>query len=114
MQAIFSLDRSYQYPRLRKDTSTPKATLAEELSESDLQVLSECIQDLGRLSFSSLRSISHDQPAYRIAWEQRGDYNHERMAFEDFFEDDPDSLAGVKEDMIENCKMRQAFPEPVF
>lgn len=114
MQALFCLDRVYQYPRLRKITSLPKATLKEELSDSDVEVLSQCIQDLGYLSFSELRAISHDQPAYKIAWEQKGIKNQEPMAFEDFFEDDPDSLAGVKEEMIENCKMRQTFPEPVF
>ena len=114
MMELFVLDRLYQYPRLKKADSTPKAILAEELSDSDLQVLNDCISDLGKLPFSELRSISHDQPAYKNAWDHRGDCNSVKMDFEDFFEDDPDSLAGVKDDMIENCKIRQMFPEPVF
>ena len=69
---------------------------------------------IGKMSFSQLRSISHDQPAYKAAWEQRGTSNRHPMSFEDFFEDDPDALVGVKESMIEDAMLRQRFPEPCF
>jgi len=76
--------------------------------------LEECVDQIGRLTFSELRPISHDQPAYRNAWEKRGTANRHPMSFEDFFEDDPDSLVGVKESVIEDFLIRQRYPEPTF
>ena len=37
-----------------------------------------------------------------------------RMRFEDFFDEDEAALAGVLEEMIENCKLREAFPDPAW
>lgn len=36
------------------------------------------------------------------------------MNFADFFEEDSDAVAGVREEVIENCALRSVFPEPVW
>jgi hypothetical protein len=33
------------------------------------------------------------------------------MVFEDFFEEDPDAVAGAKEEMIENSALRSVFSD---
>lgn len=114
MEGLFELDRRFQYPRLRKRASAKAESMRDSLSESDVQTLQECMEQLGSLTFSELRAITHDQPAYRTAWEKRGSANRHPMSFEDFFEDDQDSLAGVKENMIEDFLIHQRFPEPAF
>lgn len=115
MNKIFLLDTKFQYPHLTKLPNVPNGTLREHLSESDIEVLQACIAQLGILTFSQLRSISHDQPAYTNAWESRGlSKDAAPMSFEDFFEDDPDSFAGVKESMIEDFMLHQRFAEPKF
>ena len=114
MKEIFFLDTRFQYPRLKKLASVANGTMRGHLSESDIEALQSCIQQLGHSTFSQLRSISHDQPAYSNAWDSRESKVAAPMSFEDFFEDDPDSLVGVKEGMIEDFKIHQRFPEPRF
>jgi uncharacterized phage-associated protein len=114
MKAIFELDKQFNHPRIKKRTTAQAQSLRDHLSQSDVETLQECAEQLGRLTFSQLRSISHDQPAYKNAWEMRGTANQYPMRFEDFFEDDQDSLAGVKESMIEDFILYQNFPEPSF
>ncbi len=36
------------------------------------------------------------------------------MKYEAFFEEEEEALAGVKEEMIENAKLRELFPEPTW
>ncbi len=114
MLQMFELDRRYEYPRLKKRPIVKPQSMVDLLSESDVQVLEECIRQLGGLTFSELRAISHDQPAYVNAWQKRGTSDSHPMSFEDFFEDDQDSIAGVKDGMIEDFMIRRRFQEPVF
>ncbi len=114
MKALFELDKRFDHPRIKKRPDVPAQSLRDHLSQSDVETLEECAEQLGLLTFSQLRSISHDQPAYKNAWEMRGAAKQYAMSFEDFFEDDQDSLAGVKESMIEDFMLRQRFAEPSF
>ena len=114
MKNLFMLDKTFRYPRIKKNPFVAVGSMRDCLSQSDIENLEACATQLGRLTFSELRAISHDQPAYSNAWALRGSANRSRMNFEDFFEDEPDSLSGVKEDMIENFLIQQSFPEPCF
>ena len=114
MSTLFLLEKKFQYPHLKKNPSVVPGSMRDHLSDSDIESLMGCIDKFAHLSFSQLRSISHDQPAYTNAWEARGSANRKEMDFEDFFEDEPDSLVGVKENMIEDFLIHQRFPEPCF
>ncbi len=36
------------------------------------------------------------------------------MKYEAFFEEEEEALAAVKEEMIENAKLKELFPEPTW
>jgi uncharacterized phage-associated protein len=105
------LERRFQYPRLvsNGESKTP----AEQLSSSDLSVLQEVLEHFGAKTFTELRALTHEMPAYEKAWVNRSG-NRAEMQFEDFFEEDENAIAGVMAEAIENCKLRAAFPEPVW
>ena len=102
------LDRTFQHPRF---TARQEFTISA-LSKSDLETLKEIVARYGNKSFDELKVLTHEMIAYKKAWEKRGASASERMAFEDFFEEDEDAVAGAREEMIENSEMTDAFPEP--
>jgi hypothetical protein len=54
-------------------------------------------------------------PAYKQAWESKtAGSSMATMKYEAFFEEEEEALAGVKEEMIENAKLRELFPEPTW
>jgi uncharacterized phage-associated protein len=105
------LDRGFLYPRFvcEGQSSTP----VEQLSSSDLSVLEEIIDRFGAKTFTELRAITHEMPAYERGWEARTG-NRGEMKFEDFFEEDENAISGVMAEAIENCKLHAEFPEPVW
>lgn len=106
-----SLDRHYQYPRI---TATGESDLpARELSDSDIEAIRETVRHYGSRTFSELRGLTHEMPAYEKAWGARTG-NRGEMTFEDLFEEDEDAIAGVMQEAIENCRIRDSFPEPVW
>lgn len=109
LAAALNLDRRFRYPRLMP-AARPKLT---NLSESDIEVLNEVVRRYGTKSFTQLRHLTHDLPAYEKVWEDpERTAGSVPMRFEDFFEEDESSLAGVMEEMIENGKLHEAFPDP--
>jgi uncharacterized phage-associated protein len=102
-QHIF-IDRQYIHPHFQAE----RFTLAEFLSESDIDSLRETVERFGGKTFSELRSMTHEMGAYKNAWEDRVN-NAPDMAFEDLFEDDDDALEGAREQMIETDSMRKVF-----
>ncbi len=63
----------------------------------------------GKKTFSELWRLTHDIPAHKNAWADKPDSSNP-MAFEDLFEEDDEALTGAFEEMIENSKLREAFP----
>lgn len=103
------LDRRFVYPHIV--ASVPPSM--ENLSQSDIDSLEETIREYGHRTFGELRALSHETPAYRKAWAASSKGSHP-MEFEDFFEEDEAALVDVREEMIENDKLRKAFPEPTW
>lgn len=101
-----TVDRSYQYPRFL----ARRAPDVEYLSASDIEALDETFARFGSKSFPELRALTHEMAAYQKAWDKRGNKNSVPMAFEDFFEEDSDAIAGVLEEAIENSQLRKTFP----
>jgi uncharacterized phage-associated protein len=100
-------DLQYQYPRLKVIGDLDPM----QLSESDIESLDRIIQEYGQSTFLRLRALTHETPAYENAWESRGSSDMKPMVFEDFFEEDPDAVAGAKEEMIENSALRSVFSD---
>jgi uncharacterized phage-associated protein len=109
LAAAFSLDRRFVYPRLRP-VERPRI---ENLSESDIESINDTIREHGRKSFAELRALTHEIPAYKTAWGART-LGSVPMQFEQFFDEDESALVGTKEEMIENDRLRAAFPEPAW
>jgi hypothetical protein len=63
------------------------------------------------MDFFQLKAITHEMVAYKKAWEkQRPDGAKQwPMTFEDFFEEDPNAIAGALEEMTENHVIRKAL-----
>jgi uncharacterized phage-associated protein len=111
LSMVFVLDRKFKYPRLRA-VQRPDLTA---LSESDVEALNQIIRQFGSRSFKELRSITHETPAYEKAWSlRRNDKKANPMSFEDFFEEDEEAIVGMFEEMLENCRLREAFPDPAW
>lgn len=102
LSSALKIDRSFQYPRF----SAQRPEL-DNLSQSDVEALSETLKRFGSKSFSELRALTHEMKAYQNAWENRGLTSSARMAFEDFFEEDFDAIAGVLEEAIEDSHLRK-------
>ena len=111
LSSALSLDRRYTYPHVG---GIEKPDLAQ-LSESDVEALDEVVREYGRRTFTELRGLTHEMPAYKLAWESKTvGSSVATMRYEAFFEEEEEALAGVKEEMIENAKLRALFPEPTW
>lgn len=97
-------DRSFQFPRMAAE----RPICTDSLSQSDLWVTEEIVQKHGQLSFAQIRSLTHEYSAYQLAWERRTGPSS-KMDFEDFFEGEPEALAGVKDEMLENAAIAEAL-----
>jgi hypothetical protein len=99
LATLLNVDRSSIYPHFyAKYVFGP-----ENLSKSDFMALDRAIAQFGNLTFTQLRRLTHDMPAYEKAWEQRPeDAKRAPMSFEDFFEKDNDAVTGAREEMLEN------------
>lgn len=104
---VLDVDRSFKYPRFR----TKGAISLDSLSKSDLMALDHVIKVHGHKSFSALVALTHSMAAYRHAWAGKAEgAKMAPMNYEDFFDEEPDAVAGAFEDMMENDSLRRAFP----
>jgi uncharacterized phage-associated protein len=112
LSSLVELNRGFTYPHI-----VPKADAAVDpeqfLSRTDVDCLRQVVKHFGDRTFSELRTITHDMPAYQKAWEART-ANRGVMAFEDFFEEDEDAIVGIKEEAIENSRIRALLREPAW
>jgi uncharacterized phage-associated protein len=106
LRSVLAVNRSYSNPRI----SARNPLKQERLSKSDIEALDETIERHGGKSFEELKALTHETLAWQNAWAKRGRKNSAPMAFEDFFEEDPDALVGVLEEAIEDSELRRAFP----
>lgn len=103
---VLTVNRSFQHPRLEAD-ALPEW---DNLSKSDREALDKTLRRFDKAPPYTLKLLTHDMAAYKNAWDQRRNKNSVPMAFEDFFEDDSDAIAGVLEEAIEDSEIRRAFP----
>ena len=73
-----------------------RAVNMKKLSESDIQILDEIIEEYAHQNFDELSNLTHEHIAYKNAWDARGQKDRVRMRVEDMIEDAPD-----KEDLID-------------
>lgn len=106
------IDRRFQYPRLMLGQVT--AGPENFLSKTEVASIKTIAAEYGAKSFTELRAITHEMPAYERAWQNRGTSQRGTMEFEDFFEEDENAVACIKQEMMENARLRRAFPEPVW
>jgi uncharacterized phage-associated protein len=102
------LDRRFENPRFRARLEPDMSVL----SRSDIGVLDRIADLHGRKTFAELRALTHEMVAYQRAWRRRAGKRAATMAFEDFFEEDADAIAGAREEMLENAALRKMFPAP--
>jgi uncharacterized phage-associated protein len=102
LASILSIDRSFVNPRF-----SAKPMAFDNLSQSDVEALTETLKRFSAKEFSELRAMTHETKAYQNAWGRRGTANSAKMAFEDFFEEDSDAIAGVLEEAIEDSNLRK-------
>lgn len=102
---VLAVDHRYQYPRF---TATVAPNL-ETLSVSEVRTLEHVVAEYGEKTFDELKSLTHEMPAYKKAWARRGDTQAVEMHYEDFFEEDPDAIAGALDEMLETHRLRTAF-----
>jgi uncharacterized phage-associated protein len=95
------LDRRYANPRYSIKGEIPFTF--EELSKSDTRALDLIVQRHGKKTFDELKAMTHEMPAYKNAWASRGEKKSVRMKFEDFFEEDSDTIEGTSELMREDA-----------
>lgn len=103
MVESLELDEKFTYPAFR----TKKPPRLEFLSKSDLECLDLTIERFGNKTFSELKTITHSMRAYKKAHENSQNSN---MDYEDFFEEDTESIKGAREQMLENDAIRRSFP----
>lgn len=109
LAASLVIDETYVLPRF----STKQSYDADQLSRSDIRALDKTIGEFGGRKFEELSSITHAMAAYDNAWKSKSVFKKKaEMKFEDFFIDDSDAVAGAKEEMMENCHLRQSFAKP--
>ena len=104
--SVLTVDRSFEHPRFLADQPLE----FDNLSASDLEALDETLARFGAKKFPELKALTHEMPAYQKAWDGRRGKNSAQMAFEDFFDEDSDAIAGVLEQAIEDSQLRKAFP----
>jgi uncharacterized phage-associated protein len=106
LSSALSVDHKFWNPRI----SAGSRPQQECLSKSDIEALDETMNRHGDKSFDELKALTHEMAAYQKAWAQRGRSKSAPMAFEDFFDEDSDALAGVLEEAVEDSQLRKAFP----
>jgi hypothetical protein len=104
-----SVNRTFTNPHFEATAFS----LEEYLSTSDFEALNSVVEAHGRLTFSQLRALPHDMPAYNKAWNDRSN-DAPKMAFEDFFEEDDEAIDGAFEEMIENAALKDSFVSSAF
>jgi len=106
LSAALTVDHTFQYPRF----SAEPLPEWNNLSKSDIEALDETVKRFGGMAFTQLRGITHETVAYQNAWDTKpSGVAAAPMAFEDFFEEDSDAIAGVLEEAIEDSRLRKAF-----
>ena len=106
LSPVLTIDRAPRYPRF-----IPKKLLAfDNLSLSDVEALDETLERHSHKTFQELWELTHEMAAYKNAWGRRGSKGSALMAFEDFFEEDSDAIAGALEGAVEDSELRKAFP----
>jgi len=58
----------------------------DAFSKSDVKALEHSFERYAHLSFEALRAMTHEHPAYRNAWDRRGEKQASDMDYRDFFE----------------------------
>jgi uncharacterized phage-associated protein len=101
-----AVDHRFQYPRFAAAV-TPNL---EALSVSELRALDHVVTDFGKKTFDELKALTHEMPAYRKARARVLGVHVVDMRYEDFFEEDPDAIAGALAEMLETYRLRTAFP----
>jgi uncharacterized phage-associated protein len=101
-----TVDLRFQYPRF---AATGAPTL-EALSVSEVRALEHVVAEYGKRTFDELKALTHEMPAYKKARARVKGVHVVNMRYEDFFEEDPDAIAGALDEMLETHRLRTAFP----
>ena len=104
------INRSFTNPRFEAKSFG----FADCLSDSDIEALNATVHLYGPQTFSELRRMTHELPAYKKAWTEDRPHNAPEMAFEDLFEEDDEAIQGALEEMTENAEIGRAFAPPRF
>lgn len=107
LAASLTVDHRFRYPRF----SATIAPNLEALSVSELRALEHVIAEHGKKTFDELKALTHEMPAYKNARARGHGVPAVDMRYEDFFDEDPDAIAGALEEMIETHRLRLAFPQ---
>jgi uncharacterized phage-associated protein len=101
------IDKRFQYPHIH----AKKSFDVDELSRSDVAALDRAVEVFGKMDFFQLKAITHEMIAYKNAWKTQTpeDKKSWPMAFEDFFEEDPNAIAGALDEMLETDFIRKAL-----
>lgn len=59
--------RHFEKPKIQEEM--------DDLSETDISALNIALEIIRALTFTQLRALTHEDPAYKIAWSQRGNGN---------------------------------------
>ena len=103
---VLAVERRYQYPRFTANAAPD----LEVFSESERRALDHVIAQHGRRSFDELKALTHEMPAYKKARARVKGARAVFMRYVDFFEEDPDAIAGALDEMLETHRLRTAFP----
>jgi uncharacterized phage-associated protein len=101
-----AVDLRFQYPRF----AATVAPNLEGLSVSELRTLEHVVAEYGKRTFDELKALTHEMPAYKKARARVKGVHVVNMRYEDFFEEDPDAIAGALDEMLETHRLRTAFP----
>lgn len=82
----------------------------EALSRSDIKVLDHVVEEHGQKTFNELKTLTHGMKAYTNVWRPNEVRRKYPIAFEDFFAEDPDKAAFLKE-LEENQQLHRDFPD---
>jgi uncharacterized phage-associated protein len=103
---VLAVERRYQYPRFTANAEPDLAVF----SVSERRALDHVIAEHGKRSFDELKALTHEMPAYKKALARAKGVRAVHMRYEDFFEEDPDAIAGALDEMLETHRLRTAFP----
>lgn len=105
LENALDVDRTFRYPRLIAKRAFDETVL----SKSDIEILQEIAKEFGSKSFNELKAITHEAAAYKNAWREESLIKSFPMRLLDFFEEDEDAIAGVREEVIENYALKKSF-----